>query len=147
MKKNLKEIIKTIISNPFESGFALLSVVAIVLVILTSTKLPPLQYTTEQWELKGGREFKQKIETKVIYPRHNSWIQPFKTWGKFQLKKDIESGGIAIYFPKDEFVFVNEKIHEDSKRWPFIFTNHSRCLKTRTLEKGFFICFEVPIIQ
>ncbi|MBT3412468.1 MAG: hypothetical protein HOJ15_03710 [Candidatus Jacksonbacteria bacterium] len=145
MKFHIKKFIELTKNNPYEGGFILLALLTIVFVISTSTKLPALQYTTEQWELKGGREFKQKIETKILYPRHNSWIQPFRTWGKFQLKKDEASGGIAIYFPKDEFVFVNEKIHEESKRWPFVFTTHSRCLRTRTLEKGFFICFEVPI--
>ena len=47
MKFHIKQIIELIKKEPYEVGFIVLSLAAMILVISTSTKLPALQYTTK----------------------------------------------------------------------------------------------------
>ncbi len=150
---NISHITHRLISRirlyPIQSGYIGAIIIAIIAVLVQSSYLPPFQYTTEQWELVGGREVKQNIKTVELRLPHNGIFKPFQTWGRFSAKKittDKGEQGIAIFFPKDEFVSVYQKIHDEPDQYPLIFTNFSQCLKTRTLEKGYFICFE-PVMK
>ncbi|HAZ16421.1 MAG: hypothetical protein A3H59_00275 [Candidatus Jacksonbacteria bacterium RIFCSPLOWO2_02_FULL_43_9] len=130
---------------PRQSAYIGSIIIAIITVLIQSSYLPPFQYTTEQWELVGGREIKQNLGTVALRLPNNGTFKPFKTWGGFSAKKTTTDKGtpaVAIYFPKDEFVSIYQKIHDEPDQYPVIFTNFSQCLKTRTLEKGYFICFE-----
>lgn len=141
----LKKLAILIRSYKPQSAYITACCIVVIITLIQSSYLPPFQYTTEQWELVGGREVKQNIKTVPLRLPNNGTFKPFQTWGKFSAKKittDKGEQGIAIFFPRNEFVSVYQKIHDEPDQYPLLFTNFSQCLKTRTLEKGYFICFE-----